>query len=253
MGNRNYISIYPGLSVIAEQEPDNIYPAGIIRIVVRKKHMKISCGFEFSIAADILRAQESAKSIDWDGNIDHIKMAEKYRIDGGEYRITATDKMIDLAEEISSIVQKKDFLDDDQMRIRLRVIELIGIIDRESSGKGQQLPASEECSPYQAKIARAVYSYLMKHMDEHITIENLSEIFGVSKTQLKEGFKNYYGESVFSYIRKEKILIAAHTLQKTDKPVSNIAKMCGYASVSKFSSAFFKVMDVTPSKYRSMV
>ena len=102
----------------------------------------------------------------------------------------------------------------------------------------------------QVQLANSVAAYLSRHMNQHITIPELSKEFGVSDTHLKNAFKGVYGVPVFSYMRVQKMHAAAQLLIHTEKPIAEIADAFGYSNTSKFSAAFQSVMGDTPGDYR---
>lgn len=229
-----------GMRLVVNNDEDNIYPNGIIRITATKQFVKISCSHGFSVAL----------ARDAGSRTGYLEEIEGLVLMGGEYMIKATAQMKILMEEIAERIKEKDE-HQDHMILELRVTELLLLISRHDKAEGKRLPVSEDCAPSQARTARSVYSYMMRHMDEHVTIEGLAEKFAMSRTQIKESFKKYYGESVYGYMRREKMLVAADLLEKTDYPIASISKQCGYVNSSKFARAFSTIMEVTPSKYRS--
>ena len=90
----------------------------------------------------------------------------------------------------------------------------------------------------QAELAEQASTYMLEHMDKKITISEISEMLHVSQTQLKNSFRNYYGESVYKYIRSRKMQLM------------EIAGMYGYENCSKFAAAFRGEYGVSPSSYR---
>ena len=60
----------------------------------------------------------------------------------------------------------------------------------------------------QAELAEQASTYMLEHMDKKITIYEISEMLHVSQTQLKNSFRNYYGESVYKYIRSRKMQLS---------------------------------------------
>ena len=102
----------------------------------------------------------------------------------------------------------------------------------------------------QVALVKRICKFLIAHMDERITIEQLSSVFHISPTQLKNCFKGVYGMSVYSFIRTQKMEDAADMLRNTDKSILEIANLHGYDNGSKFASAFHDVMGMTPNKYR---
>lgn len=105
-------------------------------------------------------------------------------------------------------------------------------------------------SKSQVTLAKNVCKYLVEHMDVHITIEQLTEIFHVSQTQIKNSFKGVYGSSIYSYIRKQKMQSAAIILKESDCTVLEVAGRFGYDNGSKFAKAFKDVMGKTPNQFK---
>ena len=99
-------------------------------------------------------------------------------------------------------------------------------------------------------LAGEVCRYLTGHMSERITLEQLSAVFHVSGTLIKNSFKRVYGVSVYRYIRTQKMQMAAQMLLSSDDTVIEIAGRFGYSNASKFSSAFRDIMGMTPNEYR---
>lgn len=105
-------------------------------------------------------------------------------------------------------------------------------------------------SKTQVVLAKEVTEYLMRHMDVHITLEQLSEHFHVSGSHIKNTFKGVHGVSYYSYVRAQKMQSAAYMLENTDKSILEIAGEHGYENGSKFSSAFKNIMGMSPNEYR---
>lgn len=103
----------------------------------------------------------------------------------------------------------------------------------------------------QVTLAKSVAEYLMEHKDIRITLEELSQRFHVSGTQIKNSFKGVYGVSYYSYIRAQKMQSAAFMLEKTEKSILEIAGAHGYDNGSKFASAFRSIMGMSPNEYRN--
>ena len=102
----------------------------------------------------------------------------------------------------------------------------------------------------QVELAKSVSEYLAENMDHRVTLEQLSENFHISGTQIKNVFKGVYGVSLYAYTRALKMESAAYMLEYTDRTVMDIAGDHGYDNSSKFARAFREVKGVTPSEYR---
>lgn len=110
---------------------------------------------------------------------------------------------------------------------------------------------SHRCySQNQKLLAKNVSDYLVEHMDRRVTLEQLSEVFHISGTQIKDSIKGVFGISLYNFIRIQKMQSAARLLQDTNLTILEIAGMHGYDNASKFAGAFKAVMGVTPTQYR---
>lgn len=105
----------------------------------------------------------------------------------------------------------------------------------------------------QVNLAKEVSRYMMEHMDDRITLEQVSEHFHISGAHIKKTFKGVYGVSIGAYIRTRKMESAAYMLEYTDKSILDIANEHGYDNGSKFASAFRSVKGVNPTEYRNAI
>ena len=108
------------------------------------------------------------------------------------------------------------------------------------------------CTHTQKLIAKQAGEYILMHMDKRITINEMAGLMHVSETQLKNSFRNYYGNSVYKFIRARKMQEAAVLLAEGRLSVMEIAGMLGYENCSKFSAAFRGEYGMSPSDYRRL-
>lgn len=105
----------------------------------------------------------------------------------------------------------------------------------------------------QVLLAEKMANYLREHMEDRVTVEQLSERFHVSPGSVKNAFKNVYGVPVGAYIRTIKMESAASMLENTDKTILEVAVEHGYDNGSKFAAAFRGVKGMNPAQYRSEI
>lgn len=108
---------------------------------------------------------------------------------------------------------------------------------------------------YQAKqveIVREIHTQLLQHMDQRVTIEELSKQYLINQTTLKSAFKAVYGTSLASHIKEHRMEHAAKMLRETDMSIAEIAQAVGYDSQSKFTTAFKSSFQVLPREYRKI-
>lgn len=131
---------------------------------------------------------------------------------------------------------------------KVKVLELMLFLTAMDIGTDET--AQRCCSRTHALLAKDVCRYLTDHVSDKITLEQLSNVFHVSGTSIKNSFKAVYGVSVYNYIRTQKMQMAAQMILNSDDTILEIAGRFGYDNASKFSGAFRDIMGMTPNEYR---
>ncbi len=96
---------------------------------------------------------------------------------------------------------------------------------------------------------RQAKEIMISRMVEPPTLAELSEEIGLSLKKLKEGFKQIYGDSVFSFLFDYKMEYARKMLETRKYNVNEVGLRVGYSTASHFISAFKKKYGTTPKKY----
>ena len=102
----------------------------------------------------------------------------------------------------------------------------------------------------QVKIIREIHDHLTEHMEQRVTIEELSHRYLINPTTLKTVFKEVYGNSLAAHMKEHRMEKAAALLRETDMSVAEIAGQVGSASQSKFTAAFKEQFGQLPTAYR---
>lgn len=82
-----------------------------------------------------------------------------------------------------------------------------------------------------------------------LTLAQLSRKVYLNEYKLKSGFKQCYGQTVYSYVMDKRMEYAKILLEKKQYRVSDVAGMVGYANTSHFITAFTKKYNTTPSEF----
>lgn len=131
---------------------------------------------------------------------------------------------------------------------KIKVLEMLWFL------QNYEMPSKKDykyISKAIVKKTEEIKDYITSNLSENITIKQISEMFKISETALKESFKYLYGEPIMSYIRRYKMQVAADTLRnEAGVKIIDLAGDLGYDSPSKFSAAFKKIFGVTPKEYR---
>ncbi len=96
---------------------------------------------------------------------------------------------------------------------------------------------------------KQVKEHLLKHTGKPATLKELARLAGLNEYQLKVGFKEIYGNTVFGYLLNHKLDHARVLLDSQKFQVAQVAYQVGYTNPSHFITAFKKKFGVTPKKY----
>ncbi|WP_417865445.1 AraC family transcriptional regulator [Xanthomarina gelatinilytica] len=96
---------------------------------------------------------------------------------------------------------------------------------------------------------RKAKDIIISRMAEPPTLQELADEIQLSLKKLKEGFKEIYGDSVFSFLFDYKMEFARKLLETGSHNVNEVGLKVGYSTSSHFISAFKKKYGTTPKKY----
>jgi AraC-like DNA-binding protein len=99
-----------------------------------------------------------------------------------------------------------------------------------------------------AKIKKAK-QIIIARMAEPPTLQELADEISLPLNRLKEGFKQIYGDSVFSFLFDYKLEVARQLLATGSHNVNEVGLKVGYSTSSHFIAAFKKKFGTTPKKY----
>lgn len=96
-------------------------------------------------------------------------------------------------------------------------------------------------------IDKAAY-YIKSHTKEHISVEKLAQMVGMSSSNFSHNFKKYYGMSPQKYINEAKLKLAIKLLK--DYSVTEVAFELGFESMSYFIKLFKNKYKLTPKQFQ---
>ena len=96
----------------------------------------------------------------------------------------------------------------------------------------------------------AVLSYLHTHYTRDLSMLEVSEYIGLSKSYLSNKFKAEMGLPLINYLNKYRIEKATGLLISSDKPVKEIARELGFSDSNYFCKVFSKLTGTSPMTYR---
>ncbi|MFR2794016.1 MAG: response regulator [Eisenbergiella sp.] len=102
----------------------------------------------------------------------------------------------------------------------------------------------------QHDVTEDIITYIKKHLDEDLSLQQLAEKVHFSANYLSAQIKSKTGLSYISYLTGLRTDMACQLLTETDLKVLEIAQRCGYRDSSYFNRIFCRKCGISPEQYR---
>ena len=109
---------------------------------------------------------------------------------------------------------------------------------------------AEKTGIHHSKRVRQARDYVLAHIGEMITTEQLAKELGMNRTYLCKLFAEETGLTVGRYVTRVKMEEAKRIMDITPKTIAEIAEYVGFSSQSYFQKVFKKLYGITPGEYR---
>lgn len=133
-----------------------------------------------------------------------------------------TSKIYEILSEVSSYVNRQEFIEEQQSKI-----------------SDDDILALQE-----------ITLYIDEHYNYDITLDMLSKIACMSVSKLKVLFKHAYNMTAIEFIQRKRMSVAEHLLISTSLSINEISRIVGYSNPSRFTELFKRYYGFTPSNYR---
>ena len=105
---------------------------------------------------------------------------------------------------------------------------------------------------HKSNVIDHVCAYMYENLSEPLTLSGLEAVAGISVRSLQIEFKKRFQLSPLCWLREQRLL-RAHQLLQTDRdnrPVSTVAKECGFTHFGRFSVSFKKKFGISASELK---
>ena len=153
-------------------------------------------------------------------------------------------------EEITSFMKKAlPFINQKSIKSTAEFFSLLSVLDSavHKVRKDDSLHSPE--STKSQKTVNDIITYINNHLEENITIPEISAHFFLNKDYLSRLFTKHAHTSIGHYISIQRIAKAQEYL-RLGMTVSEVIKKMGFSSYAYFFKAFQKMTGISPSKYR---
>ena len=129
-----------------------------------------------------------------------------------------------------------------QAYMEILIIRLMRSTSLAVQSEPQVISGNRQCA-----VARR---YIDLHFKESLTLEQLADEVHMNKYYLSHAFKREYGVSPINYMISRRVEESKYLLAETDLPMSQIAQLLGFSSLSYFSQVFRRSQNISPMEYR---
>jgi AraC-like DNA-binding protein/quercetin dioxygenase-like cupin family protein len=130
-------------------------------------------------------------------------------------------------------------------------VKLLNILVNLSRGYGYVRNAQNcEHRRKELLLLEEVMEYIDNYILEDLRLETLAEIACMSPSYFSSFFKKVNGLSPSQYILRKRIYRVIEHIRHDDKPILEIAYMCGFNNAANFYRIFKKITGNNPTDYR---
>ncbi len=139
-----------------------------------------------------------------------------------------------------------EYSDDAALRMQLAALKIFIAIQ-------EHLPKTDQkrILPDQNRLLlKLMIGYIHQHYAEKITLEQLSDHAGISKSQCRILFQRYTGKSPIEYVSEYRLQKTLPLLKNTDKTIVEIALESGFSGSSYYCELFKRTYGTSPMQFR---
>jgi AraC-like DNA-binding protein len=130
----------------------------------------------------------------------------------------------------------------DRLEAQMLATELVVHLLRDFSPRRKDWPGVERFG--------WVTSYLSLRLAEPVSVSDLANRAHLSPSQFAAQFRRQFGVPPHQYLTRLRVEHAQSLLSTSDRPIAEVAGMCGFADSAHFTKAFKRVAGTTPGAYR---
>lgn len=136
----------------------------------------------------------------------------------------------------------------DVCKTEAELIDLLGEMQMDFARHMKELQHTASTSIH----VRKCIDYIYEHLNEKLTLADLSAVVGLNGSYLSKLFVKETGGSLKTFILKAKISTAENMLRYSELSSLKISLALGFSSQSAFVATFHRLNGVTPREYKKL-
>lgn len=99
-------------------------------------------------------------------------------------------------------------------------------------------------------VVKKTADYIETHLNEDLSLDKIADTLHYSKFYIARIFTKETNCTIYKYIQRRRLTLAAQKLAETELPIVEIAYEAHYDSQQAFTFAFKQLYECTPNIYR---
>ena len=143
-------------------------------------------------------------------------------------------------DEARSICNKIPYVKQDMINSYVKIMTICA----------SYLTLSNAVTGSKATVGQLVMRYINDNYTEHISIKDICDAIGYSKSTVLTSFKKEFSTTVNAYLTTLRLERARKMLENESVTINEVALECGFSDQSYFSKVFSAKYKITPTDYR---
>lgn len=118
------------------------------------------------------------------------------------------------------------------------------------ANKNNLVVKPNKSSKKDTSIEHQIETYIVNHIKEKISIQDLADKFSLSKSQINKIFKDKFNVSPYTYFLDKKIATSKLILKQSDVSIDEISVELSFNDRNHFSKIFTQKVGMSPAFYR---
>jgi transcriptional regulator GlxA family with amidase domain len=133
--------------------------------------------------------------------------------------------------------------------VALKVAKALVLFLKRPGGQSQFSIRCAELIP-ERPVIREICGWIANNLTEDLSVETLAERVGMSTRNFARVFKRETELTPADYVEAARVEAAQRIMEERDRPLSEIASVCGFGDPKGLRRAFVRQISVTPAEYR---
>ncbi len=193
----------------------------------------------------------------WNNTCDRLDLIIAPHALGEEYRMEAIDRFLFRDRELESVCRElcRELslpAKTDRLQVEILAVQAASVLQRNyatGSPKALNVPRGG----LSHRRACLILEYVEANLGRSLSIRELAGIAQLGPYHFVRMFKHTLGLTPYQYVLERRIAHAKDLLQNSSLPLVEIGLSLGFSTQSHFTTAFHRLVGVTPKEFRKLV